>query len=365
MELNGVRIQCAVLKQNLAIFYDKKSISMSKKLAIVGAGAIGLTTALAIQRKFPNIDITIFTKEVSPHTTSDVAAGLWGPVYLRDTPDDKIAYWSQETYEQLLTWWKQGKARKYGVCLMPSVMLTDKSDFKLPKWLDSTLGYYILPKDELAKISNRIDVKLTAGVSFISFSWEGGLFLRTLQKQFTENGGKIVIQAVKKLQELKDFDVIINCAGLGAGEIVGDQEMIPIRGQVRKVEAPWIYESCVLDVKPKVAYIIPNTHQLTLGGTANYDVHDTTISETDKINIVRDCNQLDRSLKSAKTLRDVVGLRPGRSQVRVDIETVPHGDKELTVIHNYGHGGAGITLSLGCAEEASNLLQKILTKSKL
>ncbi|XP_072396798.1 D-aspartate oxidase [Diabrotica undecimpunctata] len=338
---------------------------MSKKVAIVGAGAIGLTTALAIQRKFPNIDITIFTKEVSPHTTSDIAAGLWEPVYLGDTPEDKIAYWSQETYEQLLRWWKEGKARKYGICLMPSVKLTDKLDFKLPKWLGCTLGYYILPKDELAKLSNRLDVKLIAGISFISFAWEGALFLRTLQKQFTENGGKIVIKAVKKLQELADFDVIINCAGLGAKEILGDQEMIPIRGQVRKVEAPWIYESCVLDATSKVCYIIPNASQLTLGGTANYDVDDTTVTETDKSNIVRDCNQLDRSLKSAKTLKDVVGLRPGRSQVRLDIETMSHGDKELKVIHNYGHGGSGITLSLGCAEEASNLLQKIITKSKL
>lgn len=61
------------------------------KVAIIGAGVIGTTTALRIFETFGNfISVTVFSEKISPNTTGDISAGLWGPYLLLDTPKHKI-----------------------------------------------------------------------------------------------------------------------------------------------------------------------------------------------------------------------------------------------------------------------------------
>lgn len=57
---------------------------------------------------------------------------------------------------------------------------------------------------------------------------------------------------------------------------------------------------------------------------------------------------------------DGVGLRPGRTEVRIEAEKICIEGKTLNVVHNYGHGGAGVTLCFGCAVDASNLVKQML-----
>lgn len=57
------------------------------KVAVIGAGVIGMTSALAIKGAFPESDVTVFSSEFSPNTTGDGSAGLWGPYCLgQDSP---------------------------------------------------------------------------------------------------------------------------------------------------------------------------------------------------------------------------------------------------------------------------------------
>lgn len=60
----------------------------------------------------------------------------------------------------------------------------------------------------------------------------------------------------------------------------------------------------------------------------------------------------------------MVGLRPGRSSVRLEIEQYPINHKIVNIIHNYGHGGCGVTLCFGCAAEAVELVEAVISKSK-
>lgn len=66
------------------------------------------------------------------------------------------------------------------------------------------------------------------------------------------------------------------------------------------------------------------------------------------------------AIKSAEIIKHQVGLRPGRDRVRLEAEIKSNGKNVLKVVHNYGHGGAGITLSVGCAIEAAELAGQIL-----
>jgi len=65
-------------------------IGEKMRVAIVGAGVIGVTSAFAVKNAFPSYDVKIFADAFSPDTTGDGSAGLWGPIYLGDTPIDNI-----------------------------------------------------------------------------------------------------------------------------------------------------------------------------------------------------------------------------------------------------------------------------------
>ncbi|RWS24415.1 D-aspartate oxidase-like protein [Leptotrombidium deliense] len=107
-------------------------------------------------------------------------------------------------------------------------------------------------------------------------------------------------------------------------------------------------------------YIIPNTDFVVLGGTKQKDDWNLNIDENDRKDIKSGCEALIPSLCNAKLISEHVGLRPGRSAPRVDREVKTFGVKQCHIIHNYGHGGSGITLSWGCAEETLQLLKECL-----
>jgi D-amino-acid oxidase len=69
--------------------------------------------------------------------------------------------------------------------------------------------------------------------------------------------------------------------------------------------------------------------------------------------IHRRCAGLEPSLTDAQIIEHRIGLRPTRSTVRVEHERSESG---RLIIHNYGHGGAGVTLSWGCADEVASLI---------
>lgn len=60
----------------------------------------------------------------------------------------------------------------------------------------------------------------------------------------------------------------------------------------------------------------------------------------------------------------MVGLRPGRSNVRIELESYVADNKTVNIVHNYGHGGCGVTLCMGCATEAIELVDTATNQCK-
>ncbi|CAG9823839.1 unnamed protein product [Phaedon cochleariae] len=335
-------------------------------IAVVGCGVVGITSALAIQNRVKKCTVTIYAHEVSPNTTTDIAGGLWEPYLLQETPEEKVAEWSKTTYDYLLRLWIQGKAGDAGICLQPVTTATDNENYQRPNWLDSTLGHTMMSEGDLMMLSKRYGTELVGGVTFMSFMWEGATLLPFLQKEFIDNGGNIVMKYIEDIEELSGYDVVVNCTGLGANKLMGDTNVKPIRGQIIKVRAPWIFHSFLIDSE-KSGYVLGNKNFVILGGTRQHD-DSTKVDDDDKNNILRNCSKLVPSIKSAEIIEHQVGLRPARNKVRLEAEIKRNGDNEVRIVHNYGHGGAGITLSVGCAEEAAKLVEQMLTekyKSKL
>ena len=92
-----------------------------------------------------------------------------------------------------------------------------------------------------------------------------------------------------------------------------------------------------------------------LGGTAQVDDWNLEIREADREEILTKCEAVWPELDRSKIVAEAVGLRPSRSEVRLESEILDNG---TPIIHNYGHGGAGVTLSWGCADEVVRLAKK-------
>lgn len=63
---------------------------MSVRIAVLGGGVIGVTSALEIQKDVKNAKVTIIAEKLTPNTTGDVSAGFWGPYLLGDTKEKDI-----------------------------------------------------------------------------------------------------------------------------------------------------------------------------------------------------------------------------------------------------------------------------------
>ncbi|XP_030751718.1 D-aspartate oxidase isoform X1 [Sitophilus oryzae] len=335
-------------------------------IAVIGGGCMGLASALEIQKLLKNnVQVTIFAEKFTPDTTSDIAAGLWEPYLLGETEPENLIRWGKGTYDYLTQLWQEGKAKEAGICLQPCINLNEEASEETPVWLPITLGYSKLTPGHLKSLNEQYKWNFNVGYSFITFTWEGAIFLPYLMKIFSENGGKTVQRRIEHFNELSNYDVIVNCTGLASRDLLNDLDVTPIRGQIRRVKAPWQYSSFLIDHKNEGScYIIANTHSVVLGGTKQKSF-DTTLSDADSDRFLNHLNRFIPSLKDAEVVKNVVGLRPYRSKVRLEEEFLKTPDgKTLKVVHNYGHGGSGLSLSVGCGQHAAELVVKMLRVDK-
>ncbi|XP_011872484.1 PREDICTED: D-aspartate oxidase [Vollenhovia emeryi] len=330
------------------------------RVAVIGAGVIGVTSAFAVKSSFPSYDVKIFADVFSPDTTGDGSAGLWGPFLLSDTPAEDISRWAGSTHKWLEQLWKAGLSSETGVSLLPVTRVnSDYEDGAEPFWAKLVYGFQKISDQQLQRLNEEHKSNYRQGWHFITYTAEPVLLLPWLMEKFVALGGKVERRNIKMLHQLAEegYDLIINCSGLGARELVADKAMTPIRGQVYRVKAPWAMH-CILVDDDACNYIIPNIHSVVIGGTHQEGDFDRSVREEDSKHIYDGCCRIMPSLKASEIMRAWVGLRPGRPRVRLECESLssPMG-KEFKVIHNYGHGGSGVTLSWGCAMDVVEMIR--------
>jgi D-amino-acid oxidase len=194
------------------------------------------------------------------------------------------------------------------------------------------------------------------GYVFSTVVVETSVYMGYLMNRFQGLGGEIVCREVSSLNEaLEAAEVVVNCAGLYAGLLAGDVEVFPIRGQIVRAEKlPLDRALFDEDEEHGIAYIVPRSNDCILGGTVEVNNWSLEPDEETAQAILDRCARLSPHVRNARVIEHKVGLRPGRSTVRLEAEPQTEG---RLLVHNYGHGGAGITLSWGCAEEAVALFE--------
>lgn len=344
-------------------------------VAVVGGGIIGLSSALCILERDPRVKVTLIADKLTPNTTSDGAAGLIMPFVLENTPIRLQRKWFSETMKELEKFSRREDAGELTVYTTTVFFHTDEI-IEEPPWKDLVDGYRLLSQNELDKLPKPANF----GYSFTTLFINGRYYQPWLIERFKGLGGDIVKRTVDSLEELAGlYDVVVNCPGLRARELVNDLSMDPVRGQVLRVYAPWIKHAYIRDIKDlasrgRYCYILPQANgEVVLGGTGYHNNFDLRVSADDTRHILEATSQLIPSLKRARVLEAWVGLRPARPTVRLEKEVKKFKDKlgkerTLKVVHNYGHGGSGLTMHWGCAMDTTDLVFQFLAggqKAKL
>jgi D-amino-acid oxidase len=311
-------------------------IQMKHRVAIVGAGVSGLTCGLVFAER--GYRTAIFAKEISQQTTSGAAAALWFPYDAE--PANKVIPWALRTYRTLIDLARNPDS---GVSMIELRQVSRTGQIEIPDWAIA-LGASVIPSEvEESR-------EFTSGFAITVPLMDTTIYLDYLAARFRKAGGEANVDVCfKKVEDVDPkFDVVINCAGIGARELVHDVDLEPHRGQVAIVPRIKDLSYAVVCDDAPLMYAIPRRNDCVLGGTNDLN-DDLVVDSATTARIVAECA---RALKIEKpnVLAERVGLRPFRkSGVRVERDQLRD---SRTVVHNYGHGGSGFTLSWGCAEEA-------------
>jgi glycine/D-amino acid oxidase-like deaminating enzyme len=325
-------------------------IEHSNHIAVIGAGIVGLSTALRVVEDVQNAEVTVIAEKFYNETTSFGAAGLWEPYQLAGTPDSLVNEWGQQAFDHFLKLYNSREAGAVGVQLLTVYQLFQNGeDTTPPSWKEIVFNYARLTSDDLRKMG--LPSRFVSGASFGTLVVEQRLYLHWLYRKLEMMGVKFIQQRVESLNQLSGYKAIINCAGIGGGLFNSDPHIFPIRGQVVRVRAPWI-KACYFW---GTNYIIPQTESIVLGGTAQHNDWDTSNSLKNVDAIISEAASLFPALREAKEPQAWAGLRPARGTagVRLGGELVNIGNSSnVPLVHCYGHGGAGITIGMGCANDA-------------
>ncbi|MDG4863525.1 FAD-dependent oxidoreductase [Streptomyces sp. T-3] len=310
-------------------------------VVVVGGGVIGLTTAIVLAEQGSRV--RVWSKEPSERTTSAVAGALCWPYHIE--PAELVDAWSVRSlreYEALA-----GDSEATGVRRVTGVQADTPLDF-MPVWTDALPGAREARADELPK---GFAQGLRATVPLIDMKAHLGY----LKRRLSAAGGVVEARAVSGFDEAaRVAPVVVNCTGLGARELVPDPSVQPVRGQLVIVENPGIEEWFAAANSPtEITYVLPHPFGVVLGGTSQPGSWDRTADPATARAIVERASLLHPGLARARVLEHRVGLRPVRPAVRIERELREGGG---VLVHNYGHGGAGVTVAWGCAEAAAALV---------
>lgn len=309
---------------------------------MVGAGVVGLTSALRLAQAGHAVEV--IAAVTGEHTTSAIAAALWYPY--RAYPAAAVTRWSAITYAVLS-----------GLAADPATGVRLRRGRELfrqpvgdPWWRAAVPALGRVTGDRLPP--GYLDgYELTVPVIDMA------LHLSWLGDQLELLGVRVRTERLGELSTAFDgVAAVVNCTGLGSRELIGDRTLTPMRGQVVVVAQFGLTEWLLAQHDPhRLVYIVPRSDTVLLGGTAEDGDEDLTVRPEAAAAIVRRCAELLPELGTARILAHRVGLRPARPEVRLETEHTRYGP----VVHCYGHGGAGVTVSYGCAADVVEQVDRL------
>lgn len=310
------------------------------RVVVVGAGVVGLTCAVRLAEAGHRVDV--LARDLPQETTSVVAAALWYPY--KALPQDRVTAWAGLSYEVFAELAGHGVP---GVRLLPGTEV-HRSPAPDPWWVDAVPRLH----------RETPPAPYADAWGFEAPVLDMPLYLQWLQERVEALGGTLTRTSLGGLPADGRGTVVVDCAGLGARLLAEDRDVHPVRGQVLHVTGVELDRWWLDPAGP--TYVVPRSRTVVVGGTDEPGEWSRTASEETTAAIWDRATTLVPALAAGQVSAVRVGLRPVRSQVRVELGRDEGRDH---TVHCYGHGGAGVTLSWGTAEEVLGLVAEIVTTS--
>ena len=325
--------------------------SASPDVLVIGAGVCGLSTAIVLLEA--GLSVGVYAAE-PPHRTTSMAAGaLWGAHLVG--ADERVGQWAALTlrkFRALAADPAAGVAEMRGLVASPGASEPGPPAF--------TSGAGPATKCEPAELP----AGFASGWRYSAPVVTMPAYLDYLLALLLREGGQLHLgprlHGLAEAEFVSAAPVIVNCTGMGARELVPDPGLTPVRGQVVVAVNPGLTEFFVGEREnpEQVTYIFPHGPVVVLGGTQQAGATSMWPDPVTAKHIVAGCAAIEPRLADAHVLEHRVGLRPVRASVRLEVQT--NGRRHY--VHNYGHGGAGITLSWGCAHAVMKEITSVLAR---
>ncbi len=299
------------------------------RVVVVGAGVVGLSCAVRLLEAGHRVDV--LARDLPRETTSAVAAAIWYPY--RAEPRERVGAWGSRTYDALAALAAEGVP---GVVVRRTTEVVAGTD-EAPWWASSVPSLRRVPAPTGYAAAWELDAPVV----------EMPVYLTWLADRVEELGGTLTRHVLSALPA--GGDAVVDASGLGARLLGADPSVVPVRGQVVRL-AQWGLQRAWLDGDGPT-YLVPRAHDVVVGGTAEDGDWSRTPSPRVAAEVLARAARLVPEVATARVLSHGVGLRPVRPSVRLERDA-----DDPRVVHCYGHGGSGVTLSWGCAEEVAALV---------
>ncbi len=309
---------------------------MPQRVTVVGAGVIGLTCAVRLAEA--GVAVDVLARDLPLETASAAGAGLWLP----DGPGwgEREQGWARATLAELTA----ADADIPGVRLAAGHLLERNVGARRPGWADPA-GVRLDPA--------------TAPAAGYPAGWRVRLpladprrYLPWLTGRLLAAGGTLTRLA---LPALPARGVVVDAAGVAARALAGDPRVDAVRTQVVLAANPGL-DTWWWDAAGPFG-VLPAGDLVTVEGPGEPGEWNTTPDAGQTDALLRRAGELVPHLAGAVPAGVRVGLRPARPSVRVEAERRPTDeDADRVVVHCYGHGSGGFTLSWGCADDVLRLV---------
>ena len=306
-------------------------------VTIIGAGISGLSCGIRLAEA--GFAPTIIARDLPPHTTAHAAAAIW--YIFAAEPIARTHPWALTTLEEFYRLIDSGLGAEIGLslCRMIEVFAEPQPD----PWYAPHIRF--LERVAPAAVPDGYVDALHVELPII----HPAHYMPYLLDQYRRRGGVIQQREIRHLAEIRaPGQLIINCSGVWSQQLADDPAVYPLRGQTVVVEA--LPSANYLDESNinRIVHVFHRGEDIILGGSAEANSWELQPDPALSAAILERAIAIAPQLRAAEILAEQVGLRPGRHEIRLEREDFADGS---ATIHNYGHGGAGFTLSWGCAQE--------------
>lgn len=311
---------------------------VSIRVVVLGAGVVGLSVAHELAAR--GAAVTVISERPASASVSAVAAAIWFPYGSEGSR--QVGSWLVTAYARFAA---LSEDPRTGVDLREGTVVERLSNPNRT-WTEAVAAWRPVGPQQLP-VGALSGVRTTVPVITMDE------YLVWLLARCRAQDVLFRTATVRTPDELAGHaDLVVVAAGMQSGTLLGDESMFPVYGQVVRLSNPglteWITDA---DNPAGLTYVVPRRHDIVCGGTAHVGRWDQQLDTQAHTDILRRATALVPELAGLPVLSGAVGLRPARSQVR--LERVDGFD--VPIIACYGHGGAGVTLSWGCAEAVADL----------